>query len=91
MQTNGHPEPGTFRADLNLRVVIDAPSYAVVGTLMDEISAMMEALFRRDKLRAEFDFTSFNTTPCKALRMQDMAVAPEPDYDRPDRIELTQH
>lgn len=97
MHTNGQSEPGAFRADITMRLVIDTPSYAEIGGLMDEIGAMMTALLRRDKVRAEFDFTSFSTHPCKASQME-QAAYPQIAYDRPEldhgpaqSFELTQH
>lgn len=86
MNNNGHPSE-SLRSDIGMRIVLDAPSYSAVGGLMDEITAMLHALFRRDGLRAEFDFTHFNTHPCKAAQMERAA---HPEYDHPSPVELTQ-
>ena len=84
--TNGS-QPETTRVDIGLRFVIDAPSYSAVGGVMDEIDAMLTALFRRDGIIAAFDFTHFNTHPCKAAQMERAA---HPEYDHPSPVELTQ-
>lgn len=91
MTQNGHTSDNAFRADLGMRIVLDTPSYAAVGGLMDEINAMLEALFRRDGLAAEFDFTHFNTHPCKTAQMADMVYAGDaPSYES-EQPPLRQH
>lgn len=57
------------RADIQMRLVFDVSSYAKAGGVMDEIQAFFEGLFQDDP-RAHFDFTGFQTRPCKAMQME---------------------
>lgn len=69
--------PETFRADVSMRLVLDESSYAAVGRLMDAIKASVtDAIAAADVGPARFDFTGFNTHPCKASRMEQLAMTP---------------
>jgi hypothetical protein len=66
-RTNGQvPE---FRAEAQMMLIVDADSYAEIGALMDEVHHALHAAIKRSKLRARFDFTGFNTRPCKRAQM----------------------
>jgi hypothetical protein len=69
-----------MRADISMRLLIDGDSYAKVGRLMDRIDgAVRDALEEEGVERALFDFTGFNTHPCKALELDRLnARQPEP-------------
>jgi hypothetical protein len=67
--TNGNARPETFTADVQMRLVIRESSYAAVGRVMDAIQQTVREEVERADVRGRFDFTGFNTHPCKAARM----------------------
>jgi hypothetical protein len=79
------------RADIGMRLVVAASSYNEIGQLMDEVGEAIEQALRRHHLAAAFDFTHFNTHPCKTMRMEEIAYPdPEVQHDLPAPA-LTQH
>jgi hypothetical protein len=70
MNTNHTAE---FRADIGLRLLVEAGSYAKVGALMDAISLAITEQLVAQGARATFDFTHFNTHPCKSAEMAQLA------------------
>ncbi|HTE61067.1 MAG TPA: hypothetical protein VK631_12010 [Solirubrobacteraceae bacterium] len=70
MNTNLTPAP-TTRVDFQIRVVADAESYAQVGQMMDKLASALRIALDG---RARFDFTSFQTHPCKAAEMERLSV-----------------
>jgi hypothetical protein len=78
-KTNGQTDGRipTFRVDIGLRVVIESTSYEHVGRLMDRLHLALARELRGEE-RAYFDFTHFQTHPCKAGRMEEIyANGPE--------------
>lgn len=69
---NGTGRPAT-RADIGMRLVVAAPNYGRIGILMDEIGEAVERVLAGYHATAEFDFTHFNTYPCKTARMEQIA------------------
>lgn len=72
MNVNGNGLPAT-RADVGMRLVVAADNYRTIGILMDEIGEAVEQILTRHHTTAEFDFTHFNTYPCKTMRMEQVA------------------
>ena len=69
-----------MQVDIGMRMLVNADSYAKVGELMDVIEdAVRRAIdspeFQLGKNKVHFDFTSFNTNPCKALALDREANA----------------
>jgi hypothetical protein len=86
-------QPG-FRADIGMRIVIDVASYAKLGSLMDTIQGLIEDRLKSGHERAAFDFTHFNTQPCKADLMAQRAMVGVGmiEYDQPDApVALPRH
>jgi hypothetical protein len=81
------------RVEVGMRLVVDTESYRNLGGVMDAIEeTVRKELADAGVTHAAFDFTSFNTMPCKAIQMSqfvgDSPVDPEvvdyPDHrDRP--------
>jgi hypothetical protein len=68
--TNGNARPEAFTANVQMRLVIRESSYAAVGRVMDAIQHVVrEEVEKADVGRARFDFTGFDTHPCKAAQM----------------------
>jgi hypothetical protein len=65
------------RIDLGLRLVVEVPSYRRAGVLMDDLYDAIVAVLNApdDAVPGRFDFTHFNTRPCKAQRMQHFVEA----------------
>lgn len=60
----------TTRVDIGMRLAVDADEYERVGKVMDAIDgAVRKALIEQGFQNAAFDFTHFNTHPCKASVM----------------------
>ena len=58
------------RVDIGMRLAIDSREYEKVGRVMDAIDhAVRQALSDQGFGHAAFDFTHFNTHPCKASVM----------------------
>lgn len=70
MNENGNGTTASFRAEIGMALVIDVSDYATAGALMDEIRASVERALTARKAHARFDFTHFNTHPCKAAVMR---------------------
>jgi hypothetical protein len=80
------------RIDLGVRIVATVPDYRRAGVLMDDVHGMLQALLvdgeEGRELNARFDFTHFQTRPCKALTMNRAAMeqfelgadGPEPSF-----------
>jgi hypothetical protein len=62
-----------MRVDFSIRVVMDASSYSEVGNVMDEIAAKIRAVAIIAEQKLRFDFVDFQTRPCKAVRMEQIA------------------
>lgn len=67
MTENG--DKPNFRADIGMRLVVDAKGYTEIGILMDAIGGAVNKALKGEP--AAFDFVSFNTHPCKAIQMDD--------------------
>jgi hypothetical protein len=86
--TNG--KPPELRAELHMTIVVDADRYEPIGKLMDRVAyavAKEVGVIQREGAvaRARFDFTGFNTRPCKAAVMAQLTN--EAAYDsEPSRI-----
>jgi hypothetical protein len=80
MESNG---AAPMRADFSIRVVMDAQSYSEIGNVMDEIAAKLRAVAIIAEQKLRFDFVSFNTHPCKAAQMEQLA------YHNESRAHLT--
>lgn len=61
------------RIDLGLRIVIDVPDYRHAGVFMDDVAGAVGALLGGEEVKGRFDFTHFNTRPCKAAVMEHAA------------------
>ena len=72
MNTNGSDQNRAV-VDIGMRLVVETGSFEFVGVLMDEIGAIVSSALGRAGAKAEFDFTSVNTHPCKAQVMSDYA------------------
>jgi hypothetical protein len=79
MESNGD---APMRVDFSIRVVMDAQSYSEVGNVMDEIAAKIRAVSIISEQKLRFDFVDFQTRPCKAARMQQLALHNESRADR---------
>ena len=63
------------RIDLGLRIVIDVDDYRRAGIFMDDVAGAVTALLSGDGMKGRFDFTHFNTRPCKTAVMENFASA----------------
>jgi hypothetical protein len=77
--TNGNVP--TVRADIHMAIVTDASSYTDIGKLMDAVNEAVNAAIKRTHAKARFDFTSFNTHPCKAMQMSALAERGDAPYE----------
>lgn len=68
------------RVDIGMRLVPDVENYRDVGTLMDDIQDAIAPLLGGHK-RSRFDFTHFQTRPCKAGKMAHLAQQAVPFED----------
>lgn len=77
-----------MQVDIGMRMLVNAENYADVGRMMDVIDQAVrrEIGAQADiypKLKVHFDFTSFNTNPCKALALDRQAEAMYGDTPQP--------
>jgi|1185.fasta_scaffold321085_1 hypothetical protein len=72
-----------FRVALDMRLVLDSYSYEQVGALMDRVHRAVTRELR--EIEARFDFTGFQTYPCKAAQMSQLTYPTEagsPEYSQ---------
>jgi hypothetical protein len=81
MEPNGNTPQ--MRAEIQMALVVDGDSYARIGTLMDAVQEAVDAAIKRQHVEARFDFTGFNTHPCKAAVMRQLVGPGEIDYAPP--------
>lgn len=60
-----------MRVDFSIRIVADANTYTSVGQMMDSLAGVIADIVEG---RGRFDFVHFQTHPCKASRMEHMAM-----------------
>lgn len=58
-----------YTADIGMRFVVRVPDHQTAGRLMDAIAETIDELLKHEELTGRFDFTHFNTRPCKAAQM----------------------
>jgi len=65
------------RIDLGMRFVVTVGSYRRAGLFMDDLAEAVQSLFAGSdgELDGRFDFTHFQTRPCKANKMAALAAA----------------
>lgn len=81
------------RIDLGVRIIATVHDYRRAGILMDDLHDAISALLAQGEedadqpLGARFDFTHFQTRPCKAMRMEQLAAVNQVElqagYDGP--------
>jgi len=64
------------RIDLGMRFVVTVDSYRRAGLFMDDLAEAVQGLFAgsNGELGGHFDFTHFQTRPCKANKMAALAA-----------------
>jgi len=65
---NENSDKPIARASIGIRIVADVPNYTRAGRMMDEVYGVLKAAL--SEYGARFDFTSFETQPCKAMQME---------------------
>jgi hypothetical protein len=60
--------------DIGMRLVVRVPNYEAAGALMDTIAAGVQRALEERGLGGTFDFTHVHTRPCKAARMEHIAM-----------------
>jgi len=63
------------RIDLGMRFVVTVDSYRRAGLFMDDLAEAVQGLLANDEVGGHFDFTHFQTRPCKANKMAALAAA----------------
>jgi hypothetical protein len=82
------PAPPVARAQIQMVIVVDVPCYQRAGRMMDDVAKALDPVLREH--HAMFDFTGFNTQPCKAAVMNDAYYgesAPATEQGRPYYID----
>lgn len=79
---NGTPAKPITRASIGIRIVADVPNYTRAGRMMDEVYGVLKAAL--SEYGAHFDFTSFETRPCKAMQMEHAMHGDVTDQYLPD-------
>jgi hypothetical protein len=69
--------------DIGMRLVVRVPSYEAAGALMDTIAAGVQRALEERGLGGTFDFTHVHTRPCKAARMEQIAMGDGAGPDAP--------
>jgi hypothetical protein len=63
---------------IDQRLVIESESYSHIGAVMDKLAEETEAIMHKAGVKGHADFVNFQTRPCKAMAMDQLA------YDGPD-------
>ena len=71
------------RIDLGMRFVVTVDSYRRAGLFMDDLAEAVQGLLANDEVGGHFDFTHFQTRPCKANKMAQLAAMPD-DFAIPE-------
>jgi hypothetical protein len=57
------------RVSIGMQLNVDIEKYEQMGRIMDQLERKLKKSLEKEGVRARFDFTSFNTNPCKAIEM----------------------
>lgn len=65
-------QPPRHIADIGMRLIVGAETYEEIGAIMDVVDRAVTHALGEKRLRenAAFDFTHFNTRPCKSAQLE---------------------
>lgn len=58
-----------IQVSIGMQLNATVEEYEQMGRVMDQIERKLKKALEKEGVKARFDFTSFNTNPCKAIQM----------------------